>query len=591
MADKSITNVQLTIELPGIRTNEAVDWNQFAIQVSDDAKLVSRFVPAPAPLPLERLGVKAPAFRLRSPDGPNAFNSADANNKITVLTWLADHPACKETAAQLSVVAASVGASQAADRVQFVTVWAEPDPAEGTTFNDLAKQWNLTGTLAIDSEAVGRDLFGVREAPTVIVLDGENRLQIFEERSNPILPQLLPGLLVRLADGDDLAAEVIAHSQLEQKRHAAELLMAASVDANRELFERPTSYASSVIKLTKVGNDETFTGNAQTIALTVDETQMIWTLTSDGRLRRVDASTQANREFRTRWNIDPAATARLEVSADGQFLAYSQLNGRTVELFDTSIEQNRIVQLDENEGVVDLHWMALAGSKSPRLAVVTSNKQTKLLDPNNQEQLSGICPASPLALVPQSTSDTMVGGYVVMEDRAIERLLLSRDSAVASPLGRPAAFVDRKADVGTLPNSKNSLPNKLAFQPAAGPWKSVKTSSGLATLARGWIAQDEPGVFLLNEQLQQQWSYPLPLVTERRSALIASANVDPATGQALWAITQANDVVHLLRGDGVVTDHLQLDEPIRGLGLVPVGNRLMLYVAHPKRISTYQIGR
>ena len=596
MADKNITNVQLTIELPGIRTDEAVNWDRFAVQFSDESKLVSRFVPAPAPLPLERLGVKVPAFQLKSPQGPNAYSSADSKDKITVLTWLADHPACRETAAQLSAVAASVGASQAADRIQFVTVWAEPDSAAGTTFDNLAKQWNLTGTLAIDSEAVGRDLFGVREAPTVVVLDSDNRLQIFEERANPILPQLLPGLLVRLAGGDDLAAEVIAHARLDQKRHAAELLMAASVDAKRELFERPTSYSASVIGLKKTGTDETFVGDTQAIALSVDDSQMVWTLTSDGRLRREDPSTQAKREFRTRWSIDPSTAARLEVSADGQFLAYSQLNGRTVELFDTSIEQNRIVQLEPNEGVVDLHWMALAGSKSPRLAVLTSNKQTKLLDPNNQEQLSGVCPAPPLALVPQNAADTMVGGYVVMEDRAIERLLLSKDSAIASPLGRPAAFTDKKLadkkmDVGTLPNSKNSVPTKLAFQPAAGPWKSMRTPSGSATLARGWIAQDEPGVFLLNEQLQQQWSYRLPLVTEGRNALIASANMDPATGQALWAITQANDVVHLLRGDGVVTVHVQFDEPIRGLGLVPVGNRLMLYVALAKRITTYQVGR
>ena len=596
LADKNITNVQLTIELPGIRTNELVDWQKFAVTIPNDAKLVSRFVPAPQPLPLDRLGVKAPAFRLRTPEaqqtanGPTAFNSADSQNKITVLTWLADHPACRETAAQMSAVAASVGASGAADRIQFINVWAEPTPAAGTTFKDLAKQWNLTGKLAIDSEAVGLELFGVREAPTVVVLDGDNRLQIFEERANPILPQLLPGLLVRLASGDDLAAEVLAHAKLERQRHAAELSMAAAVDANRQVFEQPTSYSSSVIALTPTGKDLTY-GDAQIVALAVDDSQMIWTLTNDGKLRREDPSAQSNREFRTRWSITPNSPARLEVSADGKFLAFSQLNSRTVELFDTSIEQNRVVQFDSSEGVVDLHWMALAGAKSPRLAVLTSNNQTKLLDPNNREQLSGQCPAPPLALVPQSTADALVGGYVVMEDRGIEKLLLSNDSAGATPLGRPAAFVDKKSDAGKLPSKLPPVPSKLAFQPAAGPWKSVHTEAGVATLARGWIAQDEPGVFLLNEQLQQQWHYRLPLNTGNQSALIASANVDPTTGQALWAITQANEVVHLLRGDGVVTDHMQFADPIRGLGLVPVGNRLMLYVAHDKRVAIYQVGR
>jgi len=246
--------------------------------------------------------------------------------------------------------------------------------------------------------------------------------------------------------------------------------------------------------------------------------------------------------------------------------------------------------MDATEGVVDLHWMTLAGSKSPRLAVVTSNKQTKLLDPNNHEQLSGSCPSAPLALVPQNVSDTLIGGYVVMEDRAIERLILSSDSTNASVIGRPAAYSEKKADPGKLPSKLPAVPTKVAFQPAAGPWKSLPTPQGTAILARGWIAQDEPGVFLLNEQLQQQWHYRLPLTEERISTLIASANIDPATGQPLWAITQANNVVHLLRGDGIVTDHVQFDEPVRGLGLVPVGNRLVLYVAHSKRIASYTVG-
>lgn len=588
LADSDITSVQLTIELPGIKTNEPIHWKRFEITVPNESKLVSRFVPAPPPMPLERMGLKVPAFRLRSPAGKPAFSSDETPaNKITVFVWMADHPACKETAAQMAKITATIAASSAADRVQFVTVWAEPNPAEGTTFASLARDWNLSGELVIDSDAVGRDLFGVREAPTLVVIDGQNRLQIFDERANPFLPQILPGLLTRLAEGEDLAGEVIKGAKLDEQRYAAELWMAAAVDAQRALFTRPTSYAARVVGLAKSGEDIKFTGDSQAVALTVDPLQMVWTLTSDGLLRRTDPSSDAKQDFRTQWSIDAGAPARLEVSADGKYLAFSQVNGHVVELFDTSIDQNRIVKMDPSERVVDLHWMTLAGSKSPRLAVVTSNKQMKLLDPNNHEQLSGSCPSPPLALVPQNVSETLIGGYVVMEDRAVERLLLSSDSTKANLLGRPASYSEKKTDVGKSP----TVPSKIAFQPAAGPWKSLPTSHGTSILARGWIAQDEPGLFLLNEQLQQQWHYRLPLDEERISTLIASANIDPATGQPLWAITQANNVVHLLRGDGIVTDHVQFDDAVRGLGLVPVGNRLVLYVAHSRRVATYIVGK
>ena len=180
LVDSNITNTQLTIELPGIKTNTAIDWKRFEITVPSEAKLVTRFVPAPPPMQLDRMGAKLPAFRLQNPDGLPAFSSAATpSNKITVFAWMADHPACKETAAQMRQIAATMAASPLADRIQFVSVWAEPNPAAGTTFASLAEDWKLCGDLVLDSDAVGRDLFGIREAPTLVVIDGQNRLQIF----------------------------------------------------------------------------------------------------------------------------------------------------------------------------------------------------------------------------------------------------------------------------------------------------------------------------------------------------------------------------------------------------------------------------
>ncbi len=137
----------------------------------------------------------------------------------------------------------------------------------------------------------------------------------------------------------------------------------------------------------------------------VDPSQMLWVLTTNGVLRRTDPSTNAKQDFQPKWTIDSRTAVRLETSPDGKYLAFSQLNGHVVELFDTTIEQNRVVSMDASESIVDMRWMSLSGSKSPRLAVLTSNKQTKLLDPNNHEQLSGSCPSTPLALVPQNVSE------------------------------------------------------------------------------------------------------------------------------------------------------------------------------------------
>ncbi len=142
-----------------------------------------------------------------------------------------------------------------------------------------------------------------------------------------------------------------------------------------------------------------------------------------------------------------------------------------------------------------------------------------------------------------------------------------------------------------LPGKGAAVPTKVAFQPASGPWKTVPTREGYATLARGWIAQDEPGVFLLNEQLQQQLALPNAAGNRSKRADGGNCECRSCDQSAAVALSQSNEVVHLLRGDGAVTDHMRLDEPVRGLALVPVGNQLILYVAHEGKMVTYRIGR
>jgi hypothetical protein len=255
--------------------------------------------------------------------------------------------------------------------------------------------------------------------------------------------------------------------------------------------------------------------------------------------------------------------------------------------------------MSEGERAIDFSWVSLAGSKVPRLAVVTSDSETKLLDPNNHEQLSGRCPSEPMALLPQAGLSSPIGGLVVLADRSIESLIMSPETAYHSQsLGRPASHTitpDSSASdrANALAASQNpvEIPRKLSFQPADGPWKSIKTAEGSSILARGWIAQDEPAVFMLNEQLQQQWHYRMPLMTDKSAMAMVTTCIDPTSGQPIWAVSQSNQVIHLLRGNGTLTDHFQLEQPIRGLGLLPVGDRTMLYVAHPRGVAIYTLNR
>lgn len=578
LADKRVSKVQLSIEIPHVNINHPIRWQRFEVKAQPDELLVCRFVPAPPTVPVERLGAQLPAFRLQGTQGEEIFDTSKNTDKTCVYYWLADHPACQNVAAQLAQVAEAVKKSAIADKIEFMCMWAEPNPPAGLTFAQLKSAWNLPGALALDREAIGRDLFHIREAPTIVVLDSKNRLQVFEERANPYLDQILPNLLTQISNGNDLATELKLQVANEEKRHAAELRMSAAIDAKLTNFPSVDSYPTNRVRLTEVS--KAAIDPTEVVAIMTDEAHMLWSLSSDGILSRVDEQGKRDK-YQTPWK-NVTGSARLEISSGGKYIALAEYGSSQISLFDTSINQNRQVSLGAVQ-VVDFHWLALAGSLSPRLAVVTTENETILLDPDNHEQLSGRSQATPLALVALSEGQR-VGGFVVMADKAIEHLLVSSDSAQsAAPL--LGQTVSHQAVV-----EESSTPTKLSFQPSTGPWKTVRIGNASVTLARGWVAQDEPGVFLLNEKLQQQWHYRTALMGQQNQWVSVAGCKDPSSGQTMWALNQGDNTIHLLRGDAAVTDHFQVDETIRGLGLAPSGNRLRLYVAHPHQIVTYEIG-
>ncbi|MEZ6134123.1 MAG: hypothetical protein R3C53_04340 [Pirellulaceae bacterium] len=250
-ADPRVTELRLTIEIDDIRTNQRVDWERFAVAAQADDVLVTHFVPAPPVVDTTNIGERIPAFTLASPTGNTVYDSTAAKQrKATVLVWLADHPACRVAAEQLTQTASQlVDAGLPQDAIEFISVWAEPQPPPDSNFDSLAKDWNLPGQLAIDRDALGRDLFAVQEAPTLIVLDQSNRLQLRETRANPVLDQVLPTLLGRLVDGADLASEALDRNATMMHRYQAELAMASAVDG--PVSPRPESYAPLYFAVTE----------------------------------------------------------------------------------------------------------------------------------------------------------------------------------------------------------------------------------------------------------------------------------------------------------------------------------------------------
>ncbi|XZE52777.1 hypothetical protein SH139x_004482 [Planctomycetaceae bacterium SH139] len=203
--DPSVSQVRLTIELREAQFAIAaeVDWNlprrpnQFAVKA---------LVPPPPPMISPFLGSRLSEFELRS-RRPAAnrgsavrVNQRGSDRDYTVLLWIANHPASQQAARVLQSIADSE-ATSSTSAVRFVIVMAEPDASDPTATQTLLRSWGVGLPGIDDLAAVGRDVFKIAEAPTLVVLGKGGQLEWFQPRVGPELATGLPALLTDLKAG------------------------------------------------------------------------------------------------------------------------------------------------------------------------------------------------------------------------------------------------------------------------------------------------------------------------------------------------------------------------------------------------------
>lgn len=583
MSDKRITDIHLSIEFDGVSTNSKIDWSQWQVPTASLDQLVRYFVAPPA-LELDaRLGKPIPAFRLDAVASGEALHTSRTaeSGQIQLLVWLADHPSCQATIQQVSRVITQLPET-IRGQVSATAIWAEPTSATGTTFANLAEKWQIPLPVVIDREAIGRDVLAINEAPTIVLLDRQHKLQFFQEGANPLLQQALPEMLTRLVDGESLAETMLSRALAERHRHQAQLWLARASDGPRGAFIQPRAYPPQSIQMSKLGDDSI----PQTItAMAADDLHNVWILRADGELESRDAQGRVQASVATDWTFSnaererPTRAVRLTVDAKASFVALSGPDATSLRILDTKSRKTSTLDLGD-QPVSDFRWLATASGS--RLAAITAAGRTVLIDPARPQQHSGQSPAQPLAILPRGINDNQASGYVILVDGRIEPIIVEDPSAA-----KPTTLAN-PVSASAHPTLSPVVERQLKFTPASGPWSMWHDEKASATLARGWLAADEPAAFLLDEQLRQLWHVPLP-ITEDPGLTMSSVAQDPVSGQPLWVVVQPGSTLHFFGLDGTLVDHCQLAEPVRGLALIPSGNEMHLLVAHARSVVKYRL--
>ncbi|MCA9211343.1 MAG: hypothetical protein KDA55_23455, partial [Planctomycetales bacterium] len=245
-----IDQLQLTVEFTNATFPNSLPADAFRWSETDGDKSVGRFVLPASPLPTSRLGESVAAFDLVDLQGAK-FSTEGLRGASAVMVWFNDHPASRAILEQIQQVARQVRG----DGTHFVAVFAD---ARGTTdqLRTLLAEWRIDLPASLDQSAVGRDRLSIQEAPTLVLLDANQRLQVFHPRANPDLASQLPQWLARLQAGEDLAAEAIQQHEADVARYRQELSAAMRltdvVPVAAPAPEIAAAYPPRELKLTQV---------------------------------------------------------------------------------------------------------------------------------------------------------------------------------------------------------------------------------------------------------------------------------------------------------------------------------------------------
>lgn len=215
--DPSTTDIQFWMEFPAAKLGTSIAASRFQLATPASAKIVKSFIVPPRPLPSQLFGKQPPEFFLTTLD-ERRLTQGQLTEKVAILCWYHDNPACEATLQQVALAAKEF---RDHPQVACYAVASDPAPATAASIKARLEQWQIDLPVVRDTEAFGNKAFKIEFQPSVVVLDKQGRVQIFELGGNPELGKQLAVIVERLLKGDDLAADLLARASKEQADYAA----------------------------------------------------------------------------------------------------------------------------------------------------------------------------------------------------------------------------------------------------------------------------------------------------------------------------------------------------------------------------------
>lgn len=567
---QGVADVTLAADFTNAAFLEPLDQS-YQISQPENAKVVDTFVLRPPDLATRRIGKPPEPFefaRLNS----GSVSLDDIKGKVTALIWFNNIPAGELAMKRLNSVAAKLNDDS---KFAFYGVCVESIDTSNADIAKLTKRWEVDVTVVRDLKAYGRDSFDIPAWPTLVVLNKDSQIQIFEPGNFEKMEDQLPDLMKRIAAGEDLAAiqrEVVAEKKAAYAAHLNGVDIESSggneVVLKIPTIEVPAASAPDRFKLRELWSATKFKAPGKFVVAPTKESYHVFAL--DG--------------FRT-----------------------------IVELNDAGEEVSRQeLPLPEGVAVSELRTVTTATDKQRFAAFEILGKQLFVFDeswkllfayPDIKQDHQGIRDALLADLDAEGDAEAYVGFWFPVGIHQVDMKgnLRAADKQLTSVLSlsqTPPNSLDWRKLIaagaeGFVLRFNQFLKSDPKIRIPDTPLHSV-TVSPTATdgmeeyLGLSFVTETMLRVIAFDQKLKEHWSFETALLP--RPPIAHSLQVTN-NGETIpyWLVALADGSISLVRLDGASSDFFRLGAEILHAEIVQHEGKNILITTTPKRIFAQEL--
>jgi outer membrane lipoprotein-sorting protein len=562
-ADSSIQNVELVVEFREASLDGTISDERFTFSMPVAAKKVRTFVPPPQQLPSDLFGTTAARYAFTKMDG-SAVDQDTLKDRLKVLVWFNDHPACQATVQQLGQVYTQY---KDRDDIQFLAVCVEPSSTSDSQVNDLLTRWDVEVPLARDTQACGRDVFRIPWAPTTVVLDRTDTVHIFEAGANPNLATELPQVLERMLAGEDIAAEILEQHRQTQLAYQRAIEHGGPIEQDPATSKVAPASDPKALQMKQLWTNTQLSAPGNILAID-DASGKSRFLIFDGWRSVIELNAEGalvSKRILPLPQMAAVSQLRSCINRDGQryYLAWS-LRDFQAHVFNAAWE--RVLSYppttEKHDGVQDATLADVDGDGQIELVVgFWGSRGVHCVSLDGTRRWS-------------STESPNVFTVLALPSSQPQPQLW-----IAGAAGQPLSL---NAD-GKLSASANQPPERIHHLFLSHPGRDAM----LCGVSYG--ADGKRLVVGLDSSLKRTWQYELPSGSFPTQVSFVTAAEILAEGQHHWLIAGPDGSVHVISQDGQFTDRFHTGEALRGLAGGRDGERGMLVVSTQTGICAWRV--